>query len=178
MIKILHYKIPSIKLLVFSKNYKTMTQVFTDTDMMRDVMKPGTRRHKGKNAKEDQWTPGLSNHCWQEKGGWKKLLLLSPDLVTVSRGALALVHKDEPNHARLILASQVSTLVNNTLLFWNSYIPSDLLKQHLLQIHCSKMSRELIIQPFLLLRDIRLSPSFNTISQHKLKKSPWKTHTI
>lgn len=40
-----------------------MTQILTDTDRMRDVMKPGTARHKGKTIKEDQSNSGLSNHC-------------------------------------------------------------------------------------------------------------------
>lgn len=40
-----------------------MTQVLTDTDIKRDVMKPETARHKGKTVKEHQSTPGLSNHC-------------------------------------------------------------------------------------------------------------------
>lgn len=70
------------------------------------------------------------------------------------------------------------TYINNRFLFWNSHIPSDLLKHYLLLIHCRKTPRGLVIQTFPPLEDTTLSPSFNNISQHELKKSQCKTGKV
>lgn len=84
----------NIELFVFSENYTNTDPSLTDTGINRDMMKLETARHEDKTAR-DQSTLDLSNHCWQDKEAWKKLLLLSPGLITASGGALAPVLKDE-----------------------------------------------------------------------------------